>query len=237
MHYFIDGYNLMFRILHADDDLQKQRQEIIQNLEAKISYLELDVTIVFDAQYQNTATSRSHLNRLEIFFTAVGETADEFILQSLKESTKSSQQTVVTSDKKLAWLSRRSHAKTESVETFINWLNRRYKNKLQQQKNKFKKSKELIHLLPSPKITPPKQAISPGPQSSPEDCFDFYLDRFEKEYSALVEEKTMAKEIKKSRNSETLRKKKRKSGIPPKKETLSDTERWRAAFERDEDIF
>ena len=37
MHYFIDGYNLLFRILRAGDNLQKQREEIIQDLEIKIN--------------------------------------------------------------------------------------------------------------------------------------------------------------------------------------------------------
>ena len=129
MHYYIDGYNLLFRVLRAGDDLQKQRQEITADIGKKVTLLELEATLVFDSHYQKDGYVRSHLNSLEIVFTAMGETADELILQELKESAHPSQHTVVTSDKKLANLCRLRQAKTESIDEFLGWLNKRYKNK------------------------------------------------------------------------------------------------------------
>lgn len=217
-------------------DLQKQRQDIIQDLETKINLLELDVTLVFDAQYQKTESSRSHLNHLEICFTSVDETADEYIVQALKEDTRPTQQTVVTSDKKLAWLSRRSHARTESVEEFISWLNRRYKNKLRDVKSK-KKEKEKIKekdrqkSIPIPKEKQPSQPIElqPNTHSTPEECFDFYLNHFEKEFISLAEKIEQNKQAKKS----TSLKKKRKPSPQPEASTESDTLRWLKAFTKE----
>ena len=56
---------------------------------------------------------------LKIIYTAVNETADDYILQELKEASKPSQHIVVTSDKKLAWLCRRGLANTEDVNEFF----------------------------------------------------------------------------------------------------------------------
>lgn len=224
MHYFIDGYNLMFRISRAGDDLQKQRQEIIQDLETKINFLNLNVTLVFDAQYQRSEASRSHINRLEILFTNAGETADEFILQALKEDTKPHLITVVTSDKKLAWLARRRHANTETVEEFINLLNRRYKNKLISKKT----SRALIQpVVPKKKPLSVQQPI----KTSPEDYFDFYLNQFEKSYAALAEEKHAKKEAKTSQKK--LHKKKNKKPSDQVNDEASIMQRWLKAFNRD----
>lgn len=226
MHYFIDGYNLMFRVSRAGGDLQKQRQDIIQDLEIKINALNLNVTLVFDAQYQNTESSRSHILGVEILFTNVGETADEYILHALKEETKPHLQTVVTSDKKLAWLARRSYAKTETVEEFISLLNRRYKNKLQPKKP----SKKLIPSIVSKKIEP----NSPVAKSSPEACYDFYLNQFQKSFASLTEEKLAKREAKKLESGRTSPGKK-KNKTPPTciENEQSMMQRWLTAFNRD----
>lgn len=132
--YFIDGYNLLFRVLQGGENLQHERQQLIKELERKLSLLKLPAVIVFDSQYQPDEGSVTHLKWLEIIFTAQGETADEYILQRLKDTSNGSQAhskqpCVVTSDKKLAWLCRKRLAKVESVEEFMTLLNRRVKNK------------------------------------------------------------------------------------------------------------
>ena len=130
MHYFIDGYNLLFRVLKSGDNLKSKREEITKNLETKIDILKLDCTLVFDSHYQEDDSTRSHYKSLEIVFTATGQTADEYILTELKQSKNPTQHTVITSDKILARLCRMRLSKTESVEEFLCWLNKRYKNKI-----------------------------------------------------------------------------------------------------------
>lgn len=73
MHYFIDGYNLLFRLQHTDEDLQKQREAIIHDLNKKISLIKIDVSIVFDSAFQIGERTRSHYHEIEILFTAEGK--------------------------------------------------------------------------------------------------------------------------------------------------------------------
>jgi predicted RNA-binding protein with PIN domain len=209
MHYYIDGYNLMFRILRAGDDLQAQRQRIIHDLNEKVQKLGLNVTIVFDAHYQYGESSRSHYNALEIMFTAQGETADEFILNELKASLNPREETVVTSDKELAWSARRRAAKTETVEQFMDWLTKRYRNKQSQIMPREEKPQTL------PKKAPKSFRAQP---ISPEEYFNYYLNTFESHFFELMKEE------------QTETPKKKKKAQEPK--TLSDMERWQREFEK-----
>ena len=81
MHYFLDGYNLLFRLLHNGEDLQSQRDSIIFDLNKKFSLLKLNASIVFDSAFQIGGRTRSHYDALEILYTAKRETADEYILR------------------------------------------------------------------------------------------------------------------------------------------------------------
>jgi uncharacterized protein len=219
MHYYIDGYNLLFRTMQTDDELADKRQSLIEDLNIKVQLLELEVTLVFDSHYQPGESTRSHYAHLEILFSAHGETADELILEEIKSERYPSKKTVVTSDKKLAWFARRCSAKTESVEQFLEWLNKRYKNKIRQK------------LLPDPRKATknPKieKIIIPVPAKNPEECFDFYLDQFQKRFEVIEEARP------KRENKQDKAKSQDKS--PKKQERklhISDAQRWQQAFER-----
>lgn len=219
MHYYIDGYNLMFRVLRAGDNLQQQRESIIQDLSRKIQSVGLNATLVFDAQYQSGESVRSHIKNLEIYFTDQGESADEFILKQLRLDKHPQNHIVVTSDKKLAWLARRKGSQTESVEDFLKQLNNRYKNKLQ------RKTAPVI-----PKKHPPllKKITSITVNTTPEECIDYYLDQFESRFQATVKQlpEKKTEKVKTRKKSQKPRKGVRKEGV-------SDKERWLQAFERD----
>jgi uncharacterized protein len=171
MHYYLDGYNLMFRILRATEDFRTLREKIIADLSAKIQILDLDVTVVFDATYQRGELDRSRTQSIEILYTAEGETADEFIINELKSGRKPSDHTVVTSDKELAYLARLCHSHTETVEHFISWLNRRYKNKLRRPVSEAPPKPKIMEL---PKLL--KKVELPPP---PVESFEYYLQAFE----------------------------------------------------------
>lgn len=227
MHYYIDGYNLLFRILRAGDDVRKQREQITLDIERKVSLLGLDITLVFDSHYQEDDSTRSHLNSLEIVFTAAGETADEYILQELKECSNPTQHTVVTSDKKLARLCQLRLGKTESVDEFLAWIGKRYKNKLRQKKNP--PLQQIVLLVP---VEPPKPApiaiVTPISSDSPQNCFDYYLSTFEKEFSSKEKDVTPPK--KPQQEPKKIKVKKRK--LTKEEKQLSDLQRWKKAFEK-----
>jgi predicted RNA-binding protein with PIN domain len=186
MHYYIDGYNLMFRILRAGNDLQTQRQKIIYELNRKAQLLELNITLVFDAQYQMGASTRLHYDCLEILFTDQGITADDYILDQIKQVKNPQLETVITSDKKLAWLVKLRSAKTETVEEFISWLNRRSKNKILRKKTD-KKEDSTPSLKTSEEVfVQPLDTSLPTSKTIPEKCFDYYLSQFEKNLQDLM---------------------------------------------------
>lgn len=219
MHYYIDGYNLLFRIVRAGENLQTQREIVIQDLSAKIKFLGLDATIVFDAQYQVGEGTKTHLQDLEILFTAQGETADESIINELKSVRDPRHETVVTSDKKLAWRARRKAAHSESVEEFMDWLNRRYKNKIRtakQEKRKVSLAPKEVLLVPPPKKEPHRKMLA-------EECTEYYAEIFEKKFEELPQPP------KKNVTEKNATEKKK----PPKapKDTRSDFDRWLDIFE------
>lgn len=228
MHYYIDGYNLLFRLLKGGDDIRKQREEITRDIEKKVNSLELDATLVFDSHYQEDGNTRSHFKTLEIIFTATGETADEFILQELKESNTPSQHTVVTSDKKLARLCQLRLGKTESVDEFLAWTSKRYNNKLRHKKLQDSKPvvKKPTDEQPIPKPPPPPPL--PTPQDAPKHCFNYYLETFEKEMKELETVAPLSKKIEKEPKKPKLKKR----PLTKEEAQLSDLQRWQKAFEK-----
>lgn len=209
MHYFIDGYNLLFRLSRdfQEDDLQSQRETIIQELSLKITELKMQATLVFDAAYQTGLRSRKNYDSLEILFTEEGETADECILDELKKCRHPKNETVVTSDKKLAWYARRRGAKTQSTEGFLQKLSLKIRKKAIQKKLNISV----------------KKAALPLPAKKTESVEDFYLRIFEER---LAKEQGLVKESKLGKSKKTHAKLEKKA-----EQLLSDYERWLKAFE------
>ena len=222
MHYFIDGYNLIFRMMRPVDKLQVNREFVIKDLNKKIKTIDLDVTLVFDSQYQHGEESRSHFNHLEIVFTAQGETADDFILSELKRAKEPSQHIVVTSDKRLA-LRARHYAKTEDVKEFVAWLDKRYQNKLREQKPNTEKQE--VKAKTKPASSSPRK---PAADVKTEECFEYYLMHFEQSLASILQQKKENKE-------KTAKKPSTKKRLARKKEdeknSISDMERWLKIFE------
>ncbi|MEI8125014.1 MAG: NYN domain-containing protein [Parachlamydiaceae bacterium] len=255
MHYYIDGYNLLFRLLQAGEDLKQKRKDVIEILEAKASELLLDITVVFDSHYQEDESTRNHYKSLEIIFTATRETADEFILHALKEVKNPKEHTVVTSDKTLARLSKIRLANTETIEEFLSWVGKRCKNKnksqplvlkeltlktvVQDRKTTPDSESKNSDNLPSPttisKLIRKEPPPQPPPQSIPQEkisaegCFDYYLSAFEKESKSL-EKANQAKPS--SSKKEKSQKKPKAAPLSEEDRYLSDMARWQRAFEK-----
>lgn len=236
MHYFIDGYNLLFRLLHGNENLQSQREAIIFDLNQKFSLVKIDVSIVFDSAFQMGGRTRTHYDQLEILFTAEGETADEYIIDEIKNHNHPQQETVVTSDKKLAWRIRNRSAHTETVEEFMLWLNRAYKNKIRQ----LKKDKHTVIISPlsRPKQTP--RSLIP-PKDAPLEAYDeYYAQMFESQWQEILikeeEKRQQASELSLNKNRPPRKPKQRKdpfaSPQTPEEKTATETERWLKIFEK-----
>ncbi len=229
MHYYIDGYNLMFRMVRAGDDLKRERESVIASLSDKIEALNLEASLVFDAHYRLGIGSRTHLHNLEICFTDEGETADEFILKKIKASKNPRLETVVTSDNQLASHARRCLAHTMEIKEFLQFLDK----KAQKKSDKMQRgeSEGVKKRLSKLNIASPEHASKEGPVPSPGgsalESFDYYLYHFEKEFR---EAESHLPESSPPPKRKPTRKKKRR---PPKAEdpALSEFERWLKLFE------
>ncbi len=227
MHYFIDGYNLLFRLAFPQSkNLREQREAIIYDLNKKISLLKIDATIVFDSPSQIGDSTRSHFDQLEILFTAEGETADEYIIEEIKNSPHPNLQTVITSDKELA---RRAHirlAHTETVEEFIEWTNRIYKKKLKE-RNKEKKNEVVQKIIPK-QISEKK--------TSTEGSLDYYTQVFESQWKEIQAKEQAAKEEAQQQTRPPRRPKVKKDPFEepqtPEERAASELERWLKIFEK-----
>lgn len=161
-HYYIDGYNLLFALIPLDENLQEERQAMIQDLGEKIQFLHLDATLVFDSTYQNEEGSRSHISDLEIVYTDYQETADDYIVNQVSIANQPHREIVVTADRELAWRVKQQKGKAISAIEFVKWLNKRYHKKKEQPK----------------KV---KIVESSSEKKSPDATLDRYLTAFQQE--------------------------------------------------------
>jgi predicted RNA-binding protein with PIN domain len=204
MKYLIDGYNLMFRSLHAGKNLQEQREELIAHINSMVKLCEMEVTMVFDSKQPEI--TRSHFDSLEIIYTDENQSADDYLIWIVKHAAYPIRNTVVTSDNRLAWSIRRHGAKSESIEQFMAMLYRRSRNV----KRRVAEPPKLL-----PEITPkPKK----GREITVKSGNDDYLIEFEKRFQQLAEHEGA--------------KAPKAPEIGPTGKYLSDEDRWLELFER-----
>lgn len=230
MHYYIDGYNLLFRFSNHKNDFTSMREEMIRDLDLQATSLQLKITIVFDAQYQLGEFCRTHFRSIEILYTAFGELADELILSEIRTKTAPHRITVVTSDKKLAWFARRCDAKTESVEHFRAWINRRYHNKVRRE-IEVKQAKKVIPQKKEAAVPlSPQKPLKPLKSASVEECHHYYQEQFEERLK--VEE--VVQEVKRTKRTiakGSKKPKQQKHKVDVESDPVSEMERWLKLFE------
>lgn len=131
MHYYIDGYNLLFRASwnSSKKTLEGQRQALIEMLDRYASLLHLNVTVVFDAPLQTEEWKRCHFRSLEIIFTSRGESADDFLITHFERLLEPKKTCLVSSDKRLAMKAKGFGIRAETVEEFLAWLKKRARKK------------------------------------------------------------------------------------------------------------
>jgi predicted RNA-binding protein with PIN domain len=133
VHYYIDGYNFLFRLDKKTYALEKKRTLFLITLNEEIDKLRLDATIVFDSSDKlRDGATRGHFDALEVVYTTSAESADDYILNAIKHSPHPRQETVVSSDRELTGRCGQLGANTLSIKEFLSLL--------QQKKLKKKKS-------------------------------------------------------------------------------------------------
>jgi predicted RNA-binding protein with PIN domain len=117
MHYFIDGYNLLFRLSTETKTLEEARKQIIDSLvDTKFS-----LTLVFDGK-RDDLPHRMHKGSLEIIYTSQGQSADAYILEAISLVKNPKVHTVITSDKNLASFCCKIGAYAQPIDAFLTLL-------------------------------------------------------------------------------------------------------------------
>src|SRR3989339_1253050 len=126
MHYWIDGYNLLFRLPKSKGSFEEKRRILILQINEQVKNLSLSATIVFDASdpSQNYDT-RSHYDSLEIIYTHPKKSADDSILEAVELSKQRSRHCVVSSDKGLLLKAKALGSEILSLSDFLLFLQKK----------------------------------------------------------------------------------------------------------------
>jgi predicted RNA-binding protein with PIN domain len=132
MQFFIDGYNLLFFHLTPDEDLKKNREELISLLDKKFKSLSIKATIIFDGfnQISNQA-EHQFFEALTVIFSPKSQTADEYIIEHLSSAKNPNEITVITADKNLAQNARNLGAHCKTPRSFLKEIAKKQSDKEQ----------------------------------------------------------------------------------------------------------
>lgn len=136
MHYYIDGYNFLFKIYEEVDPLKEKREEIIADLQEKLVSLGMKMTIVFDSLHTQGAFFPTRFTKscLEIIYTPSKQSADQYLLEMLQCSKNNGIKTIVTSDRFLAKQAKILGAQTVSIAAFLKLLLKKEENQFKEEK-------------------------------------------------------------------------------------------------------
>ena len=102
MHYYIDGYNWLFRSFRSKKTLEEKRRQFLKDLTLLLQGKRCEITVVFDSSDPYSYTdSRGNFQFLEIIFTKNTQTADEYIELTIENAKNPKKITVVTLDRQL----------------------------------------------------------------------------------------------------------------------------------------
>lgn len=154
MHYWIDGYNLLFYLPKerlSKSSFEDKRRALILEINRQALDLSLTITIVFDASDpMATYDSKSHYKSLEIIYTHPRKTADEAILEAVRLHKRPQELCVVTSDKDLSSKALYLGAITLSLPEFLHFLSKKQHVKTRKNHNsdlEFKESAQEFERL------------------------------------------------------------------------------------------
>lgn len=133
MHYLIDGYNFLFRILSLKKkSLEKSRESLIEILSAELKDLKGDISLIFDSAQQILDVPQTTiLEHLQIVYAPKGLSADQYILELVEQCCNPKTIKVVTSDGDLARQCRYLRAPTLTIEEFIIFILKKKKKKVE----------------------------------------------------------------------------------------------------------
>lgn len=107
---FVDGYNMIgawpeLELLKKRDEIQVARDLLLFELSNYRKYRDVDVIVVFDAQFVPGITTTFEEYQVTVVFTQEGETADSYIERTVRDHMNALTRVVVaTSDAAEQWM-------------------------------------------------------------------------------------------------------------------------------------
>jgi predicted RNA-binding protein with PIN domain len=132
--YWVDAYNLLFRLTKDYHIMRQQERSILLAINEIAARRNLPITLVFDGKHVNPSEAiRGNLADLTVIYTPKKQTADDYILQEVRGSPE---ETVVSSDRELTGKARQRGCKILTIETFMAFLFKDRKRKNSSEKKK-----------------------------------------------------------------------------------------------------
>jgi len=149
MHYWIDGYNLLFRITKNYREMKQNERKLLASLNQSIILLKYQATVVFDGREKDPPEAlRRNFDALALIYTPHLQTADDYILEALSEAADPTKEVVVSSDYDLLRKAKQRGAKILTIEEFLSKLvKKKQKKKVANEKVFQETSTELKRLL------------------------------------------------------------------------------------------
>lgn len=117
LHYFIDGYNLVWSTDRFDGKtLRDQRERLLKFLEERLKIQKINITVVFDGKAD--VESPPWKGSVRVRFSP-GKDADRMIKQAVDDLANASQAVVVTNDREIQKWVRGVKAGVMSCEDFL----------------------------------------------------------------------------------------------------------------------
>jgi uncharacterized protein len=148
MHYWVDGYNLFFRLTKSYKSMKEQERALLQKLYLTMTQLNSPMTVVFDGREVDPPEAlRKNLKAMNIVYTPKRQTADDYILEMLEHAKNPAQETVISSDRDLLRKARQKGAHTQTVEGFLKTINKKKSKSHEDRKQSQESSLEFQRLL------------------------------------------------------------------------------------------
>ncbi len=149
MHYWIDGYNLLFRITKNYREMKQNERKLLSALNQAIILLKYHATAVFDGREKDPPEAlRRNFDALALIYTPHNQTADDYILEAVADSANPTKETVVSSDYELLSKAKQRGANILTIEEFLSRLvKKKQKKKAATEKVFQESSTELKRLL------------------------------------------------------------------------------------------
>ncbi len=119
MHYFLDGYNILFLLEGEPQPLKKARDSLLADLADRAADRNHPITVVFDAGNALGGVSRVGSRNFEVIYSPEGQDADAYLIEVLEHYPTPGRATLVTSDRYLTRRARELGVKVLAVPAFL----------------------------------------------------------------------------------------------------------------------